>query len=119
MGRPKGSRNRPNNGDGEDRVELRNTVSGKELRGYLERIEYLGERQKEISSDRTQIFKELKAGGYDRDTVRAIVRRRKLTEEQRETADALMDQYQSALGDFADTPLGEAGAAGLLRRAAE
>ena len=36
--------------------------------------------------------------GYDRDTVRALVRRRKLTEEQREAADALLDQYMSALG---------------------
>jgi uncharacterized protein (UPF0335 family) len=115
MGRPKGSRNRPNNGDGDNVVELR---SGKALRGYLERIEYINERKKELSCDLSEIFKELKAGGYDGATVRAIVRRRKLTEEQRETADALMDQYQSALGDFADTPLGEAGAASL-RRAAE
>jgi hypothetical protein len=48
--------------------------------------------------------------GYDRDTVRAIITRRKLNEEQRAAADALMDQYMSALGDFAGTPLGEAGA---------
>jgi hypothetical protein len=43
-------------------------------------------------------------------TMREIVRKRKLTAEQREAADALMDQYMSALGDFADTPLGQAGA---------
>jgi len=46
----------------------------------------------------------------DRDTVRALVSRRKLTPEQRDAADALMDQYRSALGDFASMPLGEAGA---------
>jgi hypothetical protein len=33
-----------------------------------------------------------------------------MNEEQRETAAALMDQYVSALGDFAGTPLGLAGA---------
>jgi hypothetical protein len=49
-------------------------------------------------------------GGYDRDTVRDIIRNRKLTADQRETAAALMDQYMSALGDFAGTPLGVAGA---------
>ena len=52
----------------------------------------------------------LEPADHDRDTVRELVRRRKLTVEQRETADALMDQYLSALGDFAGTPLGMAGA---------
>jgi hypothetical protein len=33
-----------------------------------------------------------------------------MNEEQRSGADALMDQYLSALGDFAGTPLGQAGA---------
>lgn len=47
---------------------------------------------------------------HDRDTVRAIIARRKLNEEQREAADALMDQYMAAFGDFAGTPLGQAGA---------
>jgi uncharacterized protein (UPF0335 family) len=121
MGRPKGSKNRPHDGDGfghNGGPELRDSISGSDLRGYIERIEYINGQQKELSCDRSQIFKELKTGGYDRDTVRAIVRRRKLTEEQRETADALMDQYMSALGDFAGTPLGEAGA-NRVRAAAE
>jgi uncharacterized protein (UPF0335 family) len=109
MGRPRGSRNKVLDGDGEE-MPLRNTVSGPELRNYIERIENINEEQKTLSVDRQQIFKELKQAGYDRDTVRGIVARRKLTAEQRETADALMDQYRSALGDFAGTPLGEAGA---------
>jgi uncharacterized protein (UPF0335 family) len=96
--------------DGEGDAPLRNSVSGKELRDYIARIEYINEEQKTLSVDRQQIFKELKQAGYDRDTVRSIVARRKLTEEQREAADALMDQYMSALGDFAGTPLGQAGA---------
>jgi uncharacterized protein (UPF0335 family) len=73
--------------------------------------------QKALSSDRQQVLKELKQAGYDRDTVRAIVARRKLTREQREAADALMDQYMSALGDFAGTALGEAGSAALRQAA--
>jgi uncharacterized protein (UPF0335 family) len=109
MGRPRGSKNKSTFDDGnDDDMPLRNTVSGPELRAYIERIEYCNEQQKEISSDRQQVFKELKQAGYDRDTVRALVTRRKLSEEQREAADALMDQYRSALGDFASTPLGEA-----------
>lgn len=112
MGRRPGSKNRPKNDNGEfaDDVPLRNTVSGAELRDYITRIEDLNEQQKEISADRSQVFKELKQAGYDRDTVRAIIASRKMTAEQRETADALLDQYMSALGDFAGTPLGIAGA---------
>ncbi|HEV3144075.1 MAG TPA: GapR family DNA-binding domain-containing protein [Gemmataceae bacterium] len=67
-----------------------------------------------MSADRSQIFKELKQAGYDRDTVRALVRRHKMNEEQRAAADALMDQYMAALGDFAGTPLGQT----ILARAA-
>lgn len=107
MGRPFGSKNNPKDDNG---VPLRNTVSRKELTDYIERIEYLTGQQKEISADRSQVFKEMKQAGYDRDTVRALVQRRKLTAEQREAADALIDQYRSALGDFAGTPLGQAGA---------
>jgi len=112
MGRPKGSKNRlkEDEGDEGNGEVLRNTVNPAELRKYIERIEYCNEEQKAISSDRQQVFKELKHAGYDRDTVREIVSRRKLTMEQREAADALMDQYLSALGNFASTPLGQAGA---------
>jgi uncharacterized protein (UPF0335 family) len=121
MGRPRGSKNKDDgvdfDGDGHD-SPLRNTVSGKELRDYIERIEYCNEQQKEISVDRQQIYKELKQAGYERETVRAIVKRRKLTPEQRETADALLNQYMSALGDFVDTPLGQAGAE-AMRASAE
>lgn len=121
MSRPHGSKNKPKDDNGEfgdDDAPLRNTVSPQELRKYIERIEYCGEQQKEISSDRQQVFKELKQAGYDRDTIRVLVRRRKLTAEQREAADALMDQYMSALGDFAGTPLGQAGADRMRDKAA-
>jgi|HubBroStandDraft_6_1064221.scaffolds.fasta_scaffold71675_5 uncharacterized protein (UPF0335 family) len=111
MGRRLGSKNRPKDDNGLSGDEpLRNTVDREELRGYITRIEDLNEQQKEVSADRSQVFKELKQAGYDRDTVRALVRRRKMTEEQRDAADALLDQYMSALGDFAGMPLGQAGA---------
>jgi len=106
MGLPRGSKNKSKeNGDG-----LRNTVSGPELRDYILRIEQCNAEQKEISADRQQIFAELKQAGYNRDTVRSLVRERKMTREEREIAKSLMDQYASALGDFIETPLGRAGA---------
>jgi uncharacterized protein (UPF0335 family) len=64
----------------------------------------------EVAQTRAAIHSQELSRNRRRDTVRALVRRRKLTAEQREAADALMDQYRSALGDFAGTPLGQAGA---------
>ena len=63
----------------------------------------------EVAQTRAAIHSQELSRNRRRDTVRALVRRRKLTAEQREAADALMDQYRSALGDFAGTPLGQDG----------
>ncbi|MGH6822585.1 MAG: DUF2312 domain-containing protein [Methylocella sp.] len=111
MGRPLGSRNRPKGDAGNGGAEvLRNTVSGKELRGYVERIEDLNSQQKDIAVARAGVLAELKAFGYDAPTVRAIIKRRAMDPDKRATMDALMDEYIAALGNFAATPLGEAGA---------
>jgi uncharacterized protein (UPF0335 family) len=106
MGRPKGSKNKVGNGV----VPLRvNTVSGEELRAYIDRIERVNEEIAEWTSDRRAIYAEVKGAGYDTATVRAIVKRRAVDPEKRATADDLLAEYMSALGDFASTPLGEAG----------
>jgi uncharacterized protein (UPF0335 family) len=107
MGRPRGSRNRP--ADNSDNPTLRgNTVNGDELLAYIERIEACNKEQKVVSSDRQQVFKELKQAGYNRDTVRAIVAERKLSAEECDLARARMAEYQSALGEYSNTPLGRA-----------
>jgi uncharacterized protein (UPF0335 family) len=111
MGKPLGNQHRPPDGLRGDVPLPNNTVDGQELRGYIERIEYCDEQQKEISADRRQVLKELKQAGYATDEVREIVRHRKLTLEQRQKRAAMLDMYLAALGDFADSPLGQAGAA--------
>lgn len=112
MGRPAGSKNKQKGADasiGHNSNGLRDAVSGDELKSYIERIENLNKQQEEIATDSAEVFKELKANGYDVKTVKAIIARRKLTAEQREERDAIMDQYLRAMGDFASTLLGEAG----------
>lgn len=113
MGRPRGSRNKDNVefGPHSNDVPLRvNTVSGAELRAYIERVENINAVIMDTQSDRRELYKEMKGAGIDAATVRAIVKRRAMDPEKRVTMDELMDQYQSALGDFAETPLGQAGA---------
>jgi uncharacterized protein (UPF0335 family) len=107
MGRPQ--KNADDSGG--DVVPLRvNSANGAELRAYIERIEYCNEQQKELSADRSQVYKEMKQAGYSRDEVREIVKRRKMTSTQRQDRAATLDMYLAALGDYADTPLGQAGA---------
>jgi uncharacterized protein (UPF0335 family) len=110
MGRPKGSVNKPKDGNGGDEPRRKNSADGAELMGYIRRIEEINEEQKQLSVDRSQVYVELKTAGYDREQVREIVKRRKLTLEQRQERAAVLDMYLSAIGDFADTPLGQAGA---------
>lgn len=103
MGRPRKNAT----ADGE---ALRNSVDSGELRAYIERIENINEEIKDRTGDRREIYAEIKGAGYDTATVRAIVKRRGMDPDKRHTMDELLDMYSAALGDFANTPLGIAGA---------
>lgn len=50
----------------------------------------------------------LKAAGFDPAVVKAILKRRQMSPEQRESFDALLQTYEAALGGLGTTPLGEA-----------
>jgi uncharacterized protein (UPF0335 family) len=107
MGRPKGSKNHTADGEA-----LRNSaeVNGVELRAYIERIERVNEEIAEWMESRREVYTEIKSAGYDVATVRAIIKRRAMDPEKRQEAENLLDIYMDALGDFASTPLGVAGA---------
>ena len=107
MGRPLGSRNKPKDGNG----LVRNTdVNGVELQGYIERIENVNAEIADLTGDRREIFKEVIGAGYDVATVRAIIKLRATDADVRYEKATLLSIYMAALGDFASTPLGEAGA---------
>lgn len=93
-----------------DGEELRNSVDGAQLHAIIERIERVSAEIADLSGDRREIYAEIKAAGYDTATVRAIVKRRAMDDEKRIDMEELMEMYMSALGDFASTPLGQAGA---------
>lgn len=89
-------------------------MSDQQLRQYIERIERLEEEKKGISDDVRDVYAEAKAMGYDPKAMRAIVRERKLTTDERQEREAILETYRDALGMLADTPLGSA----ALRQAA-
>ncbi|HEV2866609.1 MAG TPA: DUF2312 domain-containing protein [Allosphingosinicella sp.] len=74
------------------------SVAADELRLLIERIERLEEEKKGISDDIKDVFAEAKARGYDPKTMRAVVRLRKMENNARQEAEALLDTYKAALG---------------------
>jgi uncharacterized protein (UPF0335 family)/ribosome modulation factor len=75
---------------------------------YVERIERLEEEKAAISDDIGEVYTEAKDSGFDPKIMRAIIKERKLDEQERKEREELMDLYRHALGMLSDTPLGAA-----------
>jgi uncharacterized protein (UPF0335 family) len=73
-------------------------VSDDQLRLFIERIERLEEEKKGISDDVRDVYSEAKSQGYDSKIMRQIVRLRKMSHEDRQEMEAILDLYKSALG---------------------
>ena len=81
-----------------EHVLAEGNVAADELRLLIERIERLEEEKKAIADDVKDVYGEAKARGYDPKTMRAIVRLRKMENNARQEAEALLETYKAALG---------------------
>lgn len=68
------------------------------LRLLIERVERLNEESKGIADDIKDVYLEAKAVGYDVKIMRQLVRLRKMSREDRQEMQALLDTYMAALG---------------------
>ena len=73
-------------------------MSDDRLRLLVERIERLEEEKKGISEDIRDVYNEAKSTGYDVKVMRMIVRLRKMTADDRDNQEAVLDTYKIALG---------------------
>jgi uncharacterized protein (UPF0335 family) len=73
-------------------------VAADQLRLFIERIERLEEEKKGISDDIRDVYSEAKSQGYDPSIMRQIVRLRKMSKDDRDNFEAILDTYKSALG---------------------
>lgn len=73
-------------------------VSNDQLRLFIERIERLEEEKKGIADDIRDVYSEAKSQGYDAKIMRQIVRLRKMSQDDRQEMEAILDTYKSALG---------------------
>lgn len=82
--------------------------SKEQLKSIIERVEHLETEIGELQSDRSDIFKEAKANGYDVAALKAIVKMRKEDANKRAEREAILETYMMSLGMLADLPLGQA-----------
>jgi uncharacterized protein (UPF0335 family) len=68
------------------------------LKAFVERIERLEEEKKGIAEDIKSVYGEAKANGFDVKALRAIVKLRKLSPEDRAENAAILETYMAALG---------------------
>jgi uncharacterized protein (UPF0335 family) len=73
-------------------------VSDDQLRLLIERVERLEEEKKGISDDIKDVYSEAKSQGYDSKIMKQIVRLRKMSNDDRQEMEAILDLYKSALG---------------------
>lgn len=73
-------------------------VSGKRLRGYLDRIERLEEEKKGIADDIKDIYAEAKGVGFDAKILRKVYALRKMNTDKRREEEELLELYKAAVG---------------------
>jgi len=74
------------------------SIAADELRLLIERIERLEEEKKAIADDVKDVYGEAKARGYDPKTMRTVIRLRKMENQARQEAEAMVETYMAALG---------------------
>ena len=83
-------------------------IAADRLRIYVERIERLEEEKRAIAGDIKDVKAEAKSSGFDLPTINTVLKRRRMNTADLREQDELLELYCRALGDFCDTPLGQA-----------
>ncbi|MBM3637738.1 MAG: DUF2312 domain-containing protein [Alphaproteobacteria bacterium] len=79
-------------------VLMSNSVSGEELKAFIERIERLEEEKAALAGDIRDVYSEAKANGFDTKIMRKIVTLRRKDHAERKEEEAIMELYLEALG---------------------
>jgi uncharacterized protein (UPF0335 family) len=73
-------------------------IAGDRLKSFIERIERLEEEKRALAEDVKEIYSEAKGAGFDVKIIRQVIRIRKMDEDDRDEAEALLDTYLRAIG---------------------
>lgn len=89
---------RANDDDTENTVIEVDGAAGKRLKSFIERIERLEEEKAGLATDIKDIYAEAKSTGFDVKAIRTIVKLRKMEDEKRAEAEAILETYKAAIG---------------------
>lgn len=81
-----------------DPIKTNGESSAEQLRLFLERLERLHQERHEIGDDIKDVLAEAVSTGFDRTTINAILRLRRMEQHHREEADVLLETYLVSLG---------------------
>ena len=84
----------------QDNSKDNQTVTGKRLQSFVERIERLEEEKSNLLEDIKDIFTEAKAAGFDVKTMRKVVKLRAMDADKRREEEELLDVYKGQLNLF-------------------
>ena len=88
--------------------KIGHNVAAERLMSIVERIEKLEDERKLLQADIKDIYTEAKSAGFDTKVLRMLIASRKKDQSEWEEQQALLETYMRALGQLADTPLGQA-----------
>ena len=69
------------------------------LKQFVARIEKLEEEKSETQTAIKEVFAEARALGFDSKALRALIKSRKKSRQERETEEAILDLYMHAIGE--------------------
>lgn len=75
-----------------------NSVDRDRLKNFVERIERLVEDKDALATDIREVYGEAKGVGFDTKILRRVIALRKIDNDSRKEAEAVLDLYLSALG---------------------
>lgn len=77
---------------------MTNEIEPNRLKSIIERIERLEEEESALRSDKKEVYAEAKATGFDTKILKQVIKLRKMTSEDRNEQEMLLDTYISSLG---------------------
>jgi uncharacterized protein (UPF0335 family) len=83
---------------GNDMTDETQSVTGAELRQFIERYERLEAEKKDIADQQKEVMAEAKGRGYDVKVLRKVIAERKKSPDERAEEQAVLEMYLEAVG---------------------
>ena len=77
---------------------MTDNIAAAELRQFIERFEHLDAEKRDIADQQKEVLAEAKGRGYCINTIREIIKLRKMRDDERAERDAVLELYMSAIG---------------------